>query len=78
MAPDGRIRAASNGKVGRPKGSRCPIVLTPPMVERVLVLHSEYKGVKSICRATGLSRSSVYRVIQARKKCPGTYRPIGR
>lgn len=60
----GQEVAKSQGKhLGRPKGTRKAIKVTPEQVATIIRLKSEGEQITRIARATGLSRPTVYSVL---------------
>ncbi|HEX7602776.1 MAG TPA: recombinase family protein, partial [Polyangiaceae bacterium] len=52
-------------RLGRPSGVHTPVKVTPEQAAQVRRLHREEKGVTAISRAVGLSRPTVYRILEA-------------
>ena len=52
-------------RLGRPLGVHTPVKVTPEQAAQVRRLHREEKGVTAISRAVGLSRPTVYRILNA-------------
>lgn len=55
---------AKGVQFGRPKGSGKPIKVTPEQRDQVRRLRAEGQGVSAIARATGLSRPTVYALLE--------------